>query len=485
MLLIPDGEAPTEDVQPKWQFIWQSIKRFDGREVLFEEFVPHDVFDDIDLCGQPKVPDFNIVDGIVVPALLKPKVRDQAKLLSWAFIKGGNGQKRNVATPAQQTNKKAKTGGTNLVKPSEAAGLDEDEDSESPKEIVKVAFFCCFDPKDLHQSPLSVPVVVDKDLETVKTSQAVHLPRNAGRTTENRSWRRYKSASAKRYKAAFKAAEAVYILRQIKVAETLALHRAQVMEGDLERYLQELLGSTSQSDVVKSLQYFQDSTDSPRAKEIAKSFLNSYKIFQREVPLKEPFEDLLGFTKALIEYGDYSTSKIGSLPPPTPFKRPTLLFLMMLHPSYEKLDEDAKKAQSALQYIEEKFTNYMKSPMYKGWFWHLMMSKNIFGSTIPFDTKSPNAERISPHMQSLWEQLGFLDKSKFSKPESRVSKTSKVISKFSTSGEALGRANQLIAEDGFESEMYDSVKPYLKSPMQELLALPKDALAVKCKVGPS
>ena len=402
MLLIPDGEAPTEDVQPKWQFIWQSIKRFDGREVLFEEFVPHDVFDDIDLCGQPKVPDFNIVDGIVVPALLKPKVRDQAKLLSWAFIKGGNRQKRKTATLAQQTNKKAKTGGTNLVKPSEAAGLDEDEDSESPKEIVKVAFFCGFDPKDLHQSPLSVPVLVDKDLETVKTSQVVHLPRNAGGTTENRNWRRYKSASARRYRAAFEATEAVYILRKTKAAEALALHKAQVMESGLERYLQELLGSTSQSDIVKSLQYFQDSTESPRVKEIAKAFLNSYKIFQQEVPLKEPFEDLLGFTKALIEYGDYSTSKIGSLPPPTLFKRPTLLFLMMLHPSYEKLDEDAKKAQSALQYIEEKFTNYMKSPMYKGWFWHLMMSKNIFGSTIPFDTKSPNAERISPHMQSLW-----------------------------------------------------------------------------------
>jgi hypothetical protein len=81
MLLIPGGEAPTEDVQPKWQFIWQSIQRFNGREVLFDEFVPHDVFDDIDLCDQPKVPDFNIVNGIVVPALLKPKVRDQAKLL--------------------------------------------------------------------------------------------------------------------------------------------------------------------------------------------------------------------------------------------------------------------------------------------------------------------------------------------------------------------------------------------------------------------
>jgi hypothetical protein len=255
------------------------------------------------------------------------------------------------------------------------------------------------------------------------------------------------------------------------------------MEGDLERYLQELLGSTSQSDVVKSLQYFQNSTDSPRAKEIAKAFLNSYKVFQREVPLKEPFEDLLGFTKALIEYGDYSTSKIGSLPPPTLSKKPTLLFLMMLHPRYEKLDEDAKQTQSALQYIKQKFTNYMKSPMYNGWFWHLMMSKNIFGSAIPFDTKPPNMEHVSPYMQSLWEQLDFLERSEFSKPESRATKTSKAISQSSASREALGRANQLIAEDAFEIEMYDSVKPFLKSSMQELLALPKDALAARYKVA--
>jgi hypothetical protein len=332
--------------------------------------------------------------------LLKPKVRDQAKLSPWAFIKGGNGQKRKNATLAQQTNKKAKAGGTNnVVRTTEAAVPD--EDSENPKEIVRVAFFCAINQKDLNQSPLSVPTVVDKDLQTVKTSLVVHLPKNAGATTENRNWRRYKSASAKRYKAAFEATEAVYILRQIKVAEALALHRAQVMEGDLERHLQELLGSTSQSDLVKSLQYFQDSTKSPRVKEIAKAFLNSYKIFQREVPLKEPFEDLLGFTKALIEYGDYSTSKIGSLPPPTPFKRPTLLFLMMLRPRYEKLDEDAKQAQSALQYIEKEYTNYMESPLYKDWFWHLLMSKNIFGSKIPFDTKSPNTERMSPYLQSL------------------------------------------------------------------------------------
>jgi hypothetical protein len=157
--------------------------------------------------------------------------------------------------------------------------------------------------------------------------------------------------------------------------------------------------------------------------------------------------------------------------------------MMMLHPSYEKLNEDAKQAQSALQYIEKKYTSYMKSPMYKGWFWHLMMSKNIFGATIPFGTKSQNPEGISPYMQSLWEQLDFLDRSKFSKPESRAIKTSKVISKSSTSGEARGRANQLIVEDGFENEMYDSLKPFLKAPMQELLALPKDALAAKRKVA--
>ena len=111
-----------------------------------------------------------------------------------------------------------------------------------------------------------------------------------------------------------------------------------------------------------------------------------------------------------------------------------------------------------------------------------MMAKSIFESAIPFDTKSPNMGYASQYMQRLWEQLDFTDKSKLFKPESPITKTSKVIPKSSTSGEALGREPQVIAEDAFESDMYDSVRLHLKLSMHEHLALPKDALAARSKV---